>query len=92
MLPPRTLHAALPTGVEQAVTAALATRFGVQMATIRRLMRDGSLHEFGRARQVNSNEGDTFRAASSLSPAVVEDHRDATFVRVCYTQMLCCSC
>jgi hypothetical protein len=71
----------LDTGVLKSVAAALSTRFSIPVTTIRKLLKDSTIQEWGKVRRVDSEEGDTIQSLSLGRKAI--DRRDATFVRVC---------
>ncbi|GLB44025.1 hypothetical protein LshimejAT787_1502090 [Lyophyllum shimeji] len=51
----------------------------LSIARVKEYMKHAQIHEWGKVRRVDSDEGDTMRAA--LLRATSEDSRDATFVR-----------
>ncbi len=89
LLPPRT-DDKLPNGVTNSVCAALATRFStatkkVKVQTICPHLQLAHIRQWGRVRRINSDAGDTIRAV--LTSTTTDDSRDATFVRVCQTEL-----
>ncbi|KIM44367.1 hypothetical protein M413DRAFT_68393 [Hebeloma cylindrosporum] len=70
----------LDTGILKSVAAALSTWFGIPVTTIRKLLKDATIQEWGKVRRVDSEEGDTIQSFSLGRKAT--DRRDATFVRV----------
>jgi hypothetical protein len=71
----------LDTGILKSVAAALSTRFSIPVTTIRNLLKDSTIQEWGKVRRVDSEEGDTIQSLSLGRKAT--DRRDATFIRVC---------
>lgn len=69
------------TGILKSIAAALSTRFKIPATTIRKLLKDSTIQEWGKVHRVDSDEGDTIQ--SSLLGRKASDRRDATFVRVC---------
>jgi hypothetical protein len=62
------------------IASALATRFDVSIAIVKRHLRASQIEEWGGIRRVDSSAGDTMR--TSLLGASCDDARDATYVRV----------
>ncbi|KDR78335.1 hypothetical protein GALMADRAFT_95000, partial [Galerina marginata CBS 339.88] len=61
LLPPRKPASSigdLDTGILKSVAAALSTRFGIPVTTIRKLLADSKVKEWGKVRRVDSEEGD----------------------------------
>ncbi|KAG6806039.1 hypothetical protein H0H92_012948, partial [Tricholoma furcatifolium] len=77
LLPPKSTRR--PTEHLQSITAAVATRFNIPIASARICMSNGIIQEWGKVRRVDSSEGDTFRASEMGIQR--DDSRDASFVR-----------
>ena len=54
----------LDTGVLKSMAAALSTRFSIPVTTIRKLLKDSTIQEWGKVRRVDSEEGDTIQSLS----------------------------
>ena len=73
-------NTSLSTGLSNSIAAALSTRFGVQVSTIRKYLQQARVEEWGRVQRVDSDAGDTIHSSGLMTPTA--DRRDATFVRV----------
>jgi hypothetical protein len=71
-------------GLSNSISAALSTRFGLHVSTIRKHLQQAKIEEWGKVQQVDSEAGDTIRSSGLMKFRVTEDHRDAMFVRVCH--------
>lgn len=76
----------LSAGLSNSITAALSTRFGLQVSTIRNHLQQARVEEWGKVRRIDSDAGDLVHSSGLMKPTV--DHRDATFVRVSWTLYL----
>ncbi|KAJ7206884.1 hypothetical protein GGX14DRAFT_535429 [Mycena pura] len=78
LLPPKS--PATPTKNQIAtIAAALATRWGANMADVNTALKEAVIQEWGKVRRTDSEEGDTMRSCSL--GVIAEDSRDATYVR-----------
>lgn len=81
LLPPSKpdLHPAA--GHLTSLCAALATRSGIPVQRVRALLKaDATIHQWGKVRRVDSEEGDIMHTSSMRGSQ--DDARDATYVRV----------
>lgn|SRR5882762_1727919 len=79
LLPPK--HPSRPdANLTKGLMAALATRFGIQMAQVRPHLDAAEIEDWGKIRRIDSDAGDTM-CASIVAP-LQDDSRDATYVRV----------
>ena len=67
-------------GLLTGICAALSTRSGCEMTVVRKHLRQAVIEEWGKVRRVDSDEGDTIRAA--MMGIKQADSRDATYIRV----------
>jgi hypothetical protein len=75
-------NTSLPTGISNSITAALSTRFGLRVPTIRKHLHQARIEEWGKVQRVDSDAGDTIHSSGLMT--LTADRRDATFVRVSY--------
>ncbi|KAJ7243652.1 hypothetical protein C8J57DRAFT_1365580, partial [Mycena rebaudengoi] len=61
------------------IAVGLATRCYVKMCAANAAMKKVLVHEWGKVRRINSDEGDTLRSCSL--GVVADDARDATYIR-----------
>lgn len=79
LLPPKINKLLTPTLIG-GISAALTTRFNVEVDVVRRCLRTAQIEQWGKICHVDSEAGDTMRASSLGIKR--DDSRDATFVRV----------
>ena len=69
----------LPSATINRIAAALATKYNVLKQTARKYL-PSIIHQYGKVRRIDSEEGDTMVA--SLLGKKAADRREATYVRV----------
>jgi hypothetical protein len=80
LTPPKIDNQALPLGLWKGLTASLATRFGVGVGTVRKLLPEcTAMIQFGRVERTEGGDVIHARDVSNRSA----DGRDMSFVRVC---------
>ncbi|TRM55775.1 hypothetical protein BD626DRAFT_415516 [Schizophyllum amplum] len=78
LLPPR-VAGPIESPALTAIVVALATRFNMRVQEVRPHVRNADIVQYGRVRRVDTDEGDTIRAADLVASR--EDSRDADYVR-----------
>jgi hypothetical protein len=90
LLPPKAKERPMQTSIAS-IAAALATRFDMHIAVVKKQLEKAEVEEWGKVRRIDSTAGDTMRA-SSLGISR-DDTRDATYVRVqTFNSMLLLCC
>lgn len=79
LLPPCKAEQPTPS-LMTSICAAIATRIDGYTSDVRKYLKFAVIEQWGKIRRVDSEEGDTMRAASLSNEQ--DDKRDATFVRV----------
>ena len=77
-------------GLSNSITAALLTRFGLHVSTIRKYLKHARIEEWGKVQRIDSDVGDLVHSSGLMKPTA--DHRDATFVRVSHAIFLVSQC
>jgi hypothetical protein len=79
LLPPRS-QARPAENFITAIAGALATRFDLDVTSIKRHLKSAEIEAWGKVHRIDSDAGDTMHASSVV--VARDDTRDATYVRV----------